>query len=480
MLSHQECTTVATQTSRAFCPRNIGILNDYVRIPFANGSSFASQFLHREFARRGHRVSVIGPDDPSVGSAELPADCVRLRSGPLRTHPGVRVALPTPSRLAAVEARGLDIVLGQSGNELIDLGIWLRAKHAVPFVAVNTLHLPSYYHVILPEWAQRSASVTRGFEQAIIPRLERHAASVYNQGDGLVVLSRGLERYWRERGVRVPIYVIARAIDRSIFDAAQAADPFDRKAARGQRLLCVCRHSREKDVARLLAIFARYIAPNATDATLTLVGDGPDHESLVAEAARLGVGERVFFPGEVSLSQVAGYYRHADLFVYVSRSETYGQVISEALYCGLPVVAFQDGKGVSDQISAHCDGVLVPSEGAEGHADWRFGGEVVALLRNAHARHTFAFEARKNARLRCDADRCIGRYYDAFAQARAHCARTWNEPGAGARLRPLLRWASIHAALLALGLIRPPSVRRRLGREQPGWELPGSPRLILE
>src|ERR1041384_7701119 len=44
-------------------PERLGILNDYVRIPYANGSSFASQFLYREFKKRGHRVTVIGPDD---------------------------------------------------------------------------------------------------------------------------------------------------------------------------------------------------------------------------------------------------------------------------------------------------------------------------------------------------------------------------------------------------------------------------------
>jgi hypothetical protein len=147
-------------------------------------------------------VSVIGPADPQATAAELPDDCIALASGPLRTHPGVRVALPTPAALRAVAARNQDLVRGQSGNELIDLGIWLRAKHAVPFLAVNTMHLPSYNHVILPDWARQSTAVTRLFDTRIIPYLERHAASVYNQGDGLIVLSQGLERYCREHGVR--------------------------------------------------------------------------------------------------------------------------------------------------------------------------------------------------------------------------------------------------------------------------------------
>lgn len=375
MLNDQQCRIAATSASRANAsPFRIGILNDYVRIPFANGSSFASQFLHRELVRRGHQVAVIGPEDPAAAAEELPEGCIPLMSGPLRTHPGVRVALPTPRGLREVEARQLDMVLGQSGNELIDLGIWLRAKHAVPFLAVNTMHLPSYYHIILPDWARQSSTVTGLFDNEIIPRLERHAARVYNQGDGLIVLSRGLERYWRERGVEVPIHVIQRAVDPGIFDVATTQDPFDPRAPRGQRLLCVCRHSREKDLSRLIDVFARYIAPNAADATLTLVGDGPDHDSFVAEVQARGLSQRVFFAGEVALGQVAAYYRHADLFVYASRSETYGQVISEALYSGLPVVAFHDDKGVSDQIRSGSDGVLIRGDAGEEHGNWRFGG----------------------------------------------------------------------------------------------------------
>ena len=452
-------------------PRRIGLLNDYIRIPFANGSSFASQFLRREFVRRGHQVSVIAPADPEATAPELPDDCIALASGPLRTHPGVRVSLPTPAALRAVAARELDIVLGQSGNALIDLGIWLRAKHAVPFLAVNTMHLPSYYRVILPDWARESSGVTSLFETQIIPHLEQHAARVYNQGDGLIVLSRGLERYWHDRGVRVPIHVIPRAVDHSIFGVAQTEDPFAPGALPGQRLLCVCRHSQEKDLTRLIEIFAHYIAPNVTDATLTLVGNGADHARFIADAQRLGVADRVFFPGEVSLHRVAAYYRHADLFVYTSRSETYGQVVSEALYCGLPVVAFHDGKGVSDQVSSGSDGVLVPSTGAATHANWRFGAEVVALLHSAHTRQTFAANARKNARLRCDAERCIGRYYDAFDAARAHCARSYEQVSRAASMRPIVRWASMHSALLGLGLLRPPAAIKQLGRAQPklGW-----------
>src|SRR6187455_642264 len=103
-------------------PKRLGILNDYVRVPYANGSSFASQFLYREFSARGHDVTIIGAEDPETASNELPGSCVLLKSLPLRNHPGVRIALPTPSGLQELANQKLDLILGQTCSELLEAG----------------------------------------------------------------------------------------------------------------------------------------------------------------------------------------------------------------------------------------------------------------------------------------------------------------------------------------------------------------------
>ncbi|HEY8946832.1 MAG TPA: glycosyltransferase, partial [Polyangiaceae bacterium] len=199
-------------------PRHIGILNDYVRIPYANGSSFASQFLYREFTRRGHDVTVLGPREPGAENAELPRRTVLFDSVPLSNHPGVFLAMPSSQSLARAAGAGFDVLLAQTGSGLLDLGVWLRAGAGVPLLCVNTIHLPSVYNVLLPDALNARADVTEFFDEGLIPRIERLTASAYNQSDGLIVLSEGLERYWRERGVTVPIHVIPRAVDPSLFD----------------------------------------------------------------------------------------------------------------------------------------------------------------------------------------------------------------------------------------------------------------------
>src|SRR5262249_45637473 len=107
-------------------PRRLGILNDYVRIPYANGSSFASQFLYRELRTRGHEVTVVGPTDPLAKRGELPDRYITLSALPFRTHPGVHLPLPTRRGLSRVAECNFDLVLGQTCSALMEIGVWLR------------------------------------------------------------------------------------------------------------------------------------------------------------------------------------------------------------------------------------------------------------------------------------------------------------------------------------------------------------------
>src|SRR5262249_11316903 len=148
------------------------------------------------------------------------------------------------------------------------------------------------------------------------------------------------------------------------------------------------RHTREKSQDRLIRIFARHVAPFDRDATLTLVGDGPDHADYKRIARDEGVANRVFFPGEVAYARMPDFYQHADLLVHTSLSETYGHVLGEALWCGTPTVAFADGMGTSAQIEDGVNGVLVaPGNGfGDVRADAAFGRAVLDQLADPRAR----------------------------------------------------------------------------------------------
>ncbi|MDX2055475.1 MAG: glycosyltransferase [Polyangiaceae bacterium] len=454
-------------------PRKIAILNDYVRVPYANGSSFASQMLYREFARRGHETTVVGPHDPTARPEELPARHISLPSVPLRFHPGVYLPFPGQKALARVAQENFDMVLAQSGSRLTELGVWLRQKHRVPMLCVNTVHLPSVANVILPDSLRKQPLLQRALSESIVPWAQRQNAALYNQTDGVVVLSSGLKRYWEELGVRCPIHVIPRSVDPKIFNLTTTVDPYPAHMKRGYRLLVVCRHTREKEVERLLNIFASLVAVACPDATLTLIGDGPDHGAFKAHAAKLGVADRTLFLGEKPLTEVPLYYQHADLFVYTSLSETYGQVVSEAMWCGLPVVALADNMGVSEQVQTDRNGVLIPNGQNVEEANWRFANAVLRLLRDPALRVQLGQQASQLVRHLRHPERGIQAYYEAFASAREHLERESAQSAAKSGLGSLVSMSVVHGLLALGGCLRPPSAMDLASIRQPVWsELP--------
>ena len=107
-------------------------------------------------------------------------------------------------------------------------------------------------------------------------------------------------------------------------------------------------------------IFAKHrAAPRFPHATLTMLGQGPDTDEFKRLARELGIAHRVAFPGEVPFTDMPSYYAYADVFVHASQSETYGNVMGEALWCGTPTVAFADGMGVSAQVIDGENGIML-------------------------------------------------------------------------------------------------------------------------
>jgi 1,2-diacylglycerol 3-alpha-glucosyltransferase len=449
--------------------QHIAILNDYVRVPYATGSTFAAQLLHQEFRRRGHDVTLVGPKDPNARPEELPERHVLLPSIPLRAQPGCFLPIPTRRSLRRLVDAQFDVMVGQSGSDLVDAGVWLRATQNVPLLCVNTTLLNRLYDTLLPEsWANHEA-VHRVCANTLVPLAEQFSVQIYNQSDGLVVLSKGLEAYWRGLGVTVPIHVIPRTINTRVLDADVGPDPYPQWAKEGARILILCRLVREKNIARLLDIFAKHVAPHMPEASLTLVGDGADMHAFQDRAARLGVADRTFFPGEFPVHEVRSWYHHADLFMYGSLSETYGQVISEAMACGLPVVAFDDNAGVAQQIEHNVDGVLLPHGPDVPACNARFGAEVVSLLRGPTRRVRLAQAARASALARTDRQAYIDRYYTAFEQARRHRDLSKPDLSTLGRWKPIARWTALHAFVGSIAQVRPPSALNKHGRQQPAW-----------
>ena len=176
------------------------------------------------------------------------------------------------------------------------------------------------------------------------------------QADGLVADGWAAEHLPAVIGQ--PVHAVPKGVDAELFrptgvNLREALGLRDRHV-----VLSVGRFVPIKNMALLIDAMAK-MAPADPSLHLLLVGEGPELQSLKEQAARLGVARAVTFAGYVPQSEMAPYYRTADLFALGSNFDNSPNVVLEAMACGLPIVATAVG-GVAEYVASGRGGDLVP------------------------------------------------------------------------------------------------------------------------
>ncbi len=107
-------------------------------------------------------------------------------------------------------------------------------------------------------------------------------------------------------------------------------------------------------VIRALGLLLR----SELDATLTVVGEGPERTSLEVLVCDEGVDDRVRFEGGVALDRVMDFYEHSDVLVLVSDTEGWPKAVAEAMAFGLVCIG-SDRTGAA-RLLADGRGITVP------------------------------------------------------------------------------------------------------------------------
>jgi glycosyltransferase involved in cell wall biosynthesis len=271
----------------------------------------------RERGVPGFDVEVIGTDPhvdrrlSSVTEVEVPF------------YAGLQIGVPTLTGLTEALAEGrYDAV------HLISPG---PAGVAAALVA-RILDLPTVgsYHTELSAYARLRSG------DAQVEQLMDFAVGAFYGGCD-VVLSPSPASDESLRGLGIADGVIGRwdrGVDLSRFDPAKRVDGL----LPGQlNVLYVGRQTKEKGADLLAESFlrARAIDPRLH---LVLAGGGPEEDLL-----RERLGDAATFLGWLEGEQLEQAYASADMFLFASRTDTFGQVILEAQASGLPVVAVAEG-----------------------------------------------------------------------------------------------------------------------------------------
>lgn len=167
--------------------------------------------------------------------------------------------------------------------------------------------------------------------------------------------SYGVQRILRlEHVVDVPRFARAHALRRLPVTQARRAH----LGLSGYVFLYVGRLWWQKGIDSLIDAFGQ-IRRRGIDASLLLVGDGPDRTRYEAQVKSMDL-RPVRFTGFVQQLELAGMYALADAFVFPTRGDPYGLVVDEAMASGLPIISSTSAGEIASRVVEGENGYLVP------------------------------------------------------------------------------------------------------------------------
>ena len=218
----------------------------------------------------------------------------------------------------------------------------------------------------------------------------------------LIVASEGLKRECVESyGARARhVAVVPNGVDGDLVARATATAPVRAQdPAAPFRVVSFGRLVPEKDLGTLVRGFAAF-AQGHPHSELWFVGDGREREALAALAATLGVADKVCFHGFQPLP--FAWVKSCDVFVHTALYEGFGNVILEAMACGVAVIATDCDFGPREIVQDGVNGLLAPPSDAGALAACleRLAGDEALRLRLAAAARdrVAAFSARNMAK----------------------------------------------------------------------------------
>lgn len=262
--------------------------------PQINGVVRTLDTTARTLRAFGHAVRVVSPDDFD----QLP--------NPL--YPEIPLALPWPHRV--------DTLARQFHPDCVHIATEGPIGHMVRrHCRLRSWNFSTSYHTKFPEYLNALAGVPEPWSYSVLRWFHNGASSV-------MVSTPSLEADLKGRGFTAPIRRWSRGVDLKLFQ------PRPKEPSPWQRpiLLYVGRVSTEKG----LEDFLKLNRPG----TKVVVGDGPAKGELSHRYPD------VKFLGYRKGTALAAEYAAADLFVFPSRTDTFGIVMIEAMACGLPVAAY--------------------------------------------------------------------------------------------------------------------------------------------
>ena len=263
--------------------------------PQINGVVRTLASLCDQLRERGHAVKIVSPAD--------------FRTVPCPTYPQIRLALASAASLVAAIEDFQPTAIHIATEGPVGLAARRAARHLrCPFT--------TSFHTRFPEYLKKRAPIPESLSYGLLRWF--HAPATH-----CLVPTESMRRQLQARGFS-NLVTWTRGVDRALF---RPTEPVALDLPR-PLFLTVSRVAPEKNIAAFLDL--------DLPGSKLVVGDGPQLKELMRRYPH------VHFAGAQTGEALTRYYAAADVFVFPSKTDTFGIVLIEALACGVPVAAYPE------------------------------------------------------------------------------------------------------------------------------------------
>jgi glycosyltransferase involved in cell wall biosynthesis len=340
-----------------YLPQINGVSNTLEKL----GDYLSGKDIDHMFFAPDYNEKILYPSNSSIA---------RFKSISLPFYPECRLSLPLYANLCKIADKFKPTIIHLTDPFGIGLaGLRYARDRGIPLVSSFHTNFDVYLKYYSLEYLE---NLVWGFFKWF------HGFSRLNlcpSQDTLEILeSKGLEslRIW------------SRGVDRDKFNPNQRKPDIRYRLKAKDKLifLYVGRMAAEKDLDILLDSINVVNSNYAEQAQFVFVGDGPYAKSIKERSYA-----NVILTGYLKDRELSAMYASSDVFVFPSSTETFGNVVLEAMASGLPVIAVNSG-GVKENVFHDYNGLMCAPRDTEG-----FAKAIIRLIEDKQLQMTLAANA---------------------------------------------------------------------------------------
>lgn len=311
--------------------------------PEVNGVAMTLGRIVNGLLQRGHSVQLVRPrqghDDNLHATERL--DEVLCRGIQIPAYKDLRFGLPLKNRLSKIWLNNRpDIVHVVTEGPLGSSAVAAALK----------LHLPitSSFHTNFHSYSNHY-----GLGLLKTP-IESYLRKLHNKTHATLVPTKALVQELQQRGFK-NVSLLSRGVATDLFSPEKRSQALREKWGASPDdtvLMFVSRLAKEKNVGLAIAAY-RGIREKLPQTKMVFVGDGPMRKQLEKSCPE------AIFSGIKKGEELATHYASGDLFLFPSLTETFGNVISEAIASGLAVLSY-DKAAAKELIVNNINAIVVP------------------------------------------------------------------------------------------------------------------------